>query len=233
VDTILPPYADFVKLEKKTLKLLHDYLSRWGVFSHSVGLVKQCWSTPFNSRFAFHNYWDTNYRNITCRVFIGAEVNKQNAGSKIADMSYCICIFEMVDKPVRVLRKFHFDYITERPDRRERHPRFHLQYCGGLPPAMKSLGVTANLIAPLLPEIEGPRIFSTPITLGLLMNLAFHEFPCDETEEIRNRGEWRNLVRENEKQVLVPFYQRCSQLAGNDRISFSDKVYVWPKASTS
>ena len=91
---------------------------------------------------------------------------------------------------------------------------------------MENLGITKELMDLLLPNVDGPRIFFRPMTLALLMNMAFHEFPCQDTDEIKRRGEWQNLVRENERKILVPFYERCAQLAGKDRIVFFDEAYV-------
>jgi hypothetical protein len=181
-------------------------------------------------------YWNVVYNCKDCRLFLGEIINNQeprNKSSKISDMSYYMCIVDGTDKPKKVLRKFHFDYVTGRAGQRERHPRFHLQYCGGLPLAMKNLGITDELMELLEPHVDGPRIFFTPMTLGLLMNMAFYEFPCDATEEIRKRGDWQNLVRENEKRILIPFYQKCVHFAGNEDFVFFDEVYVGPKASTS
>lgn len=228
MESILPTYRQFVELEWQTLKLLHDYLSQWAVFCHLAGLVAQLRNDKNPRRFQFGAYWDINYIDINkeCRLFVGADVWREENGKSIANTSYCICLVEGTYEPSRVLRKFHFDYVTARPDRRQPHPRFHLQYCGGFPPAMRTFGIHEELMAPLLPDVDGPRIFFRPMSLALLMNIAFHEFPGEEVDEIRKRGEWQNIVRENERQILIPFYKRCAELAGRDGDVFFDRVYV-------
>lgn len=235
MESLLPSFKEIVALEEQTLKFLHDRLSQRRTFAHTSGLIKQRWGATFSptGTFQFLLYWDVSYIGMECRLILGADIWKQQIGTSVSNASYCIFVVEGTNNPQKILRKFHFDYVTERKDQREPHPRFHLQYCGGLPPAAKTLGMTSNLIDPLYPHIEGPRIFFYPMTLGLLMNMAFYEFPCDDTEEIRKSGEWQNLIRENEKQVLMPFYKRCAELAGNDDFVFFEKAYVWPKAYTS
>ena len=230
MENLLPSFKEFVALENKTLKFLHNNLSKWRTFAHLSGLVQQRWSCSFQSKFQFLIHWDVNYINMDCRLILGADIWKQKNGATISNASYCIFVVEGTNKPKKILRKFHFDYVTARLDQREPHPRFHLQYCGGLPPAAKTLGITNDLMTPLYPYVEGPRIFFSPMTLGLLMNMAFYEFPCDDTEKSRKSGEWQNLVRENEKLVLMPFYKRCAQLSGNKEFVFFEKAYVWPKA---
>jgi len=166
------------------------------------------------------------YRDEECRLFLGADVWKQKDSRDIANTSHCICIVEGTDNPNKILRKFHFDHVTERTARQRPHPRFHMQYCGGLPPFMQNLRITKELMDPLLPNVDGPRIFFRPMTLALLMNMAFHELPCGDTDEIRNRGEWLNLVRENERVILKPFYSKCADLVGKEGVVFFEQVYA-------
>ena len=225
METILPDYQQFIRLEDKTLTLIHNHLSRYQKLAHISGLVKKAWNSKKRDIFRFLMYWDVDYMNKDCRLVLGADVSKERSGSKIANSSYFICVIEGTGSPVKILRKFHFDYVTSRLDRRQVHPRFHLQYCGSLSP-IKFLGISDDLIEPLDPDVDGPRIFFRPMTLGLLMNIVFHEFPCSDTEDIRKRGEWLNLIRENEKIVLVPFYKKCAQLAGNKNFVFFNEAYV-------
>lgn len=234
MENVLPTYQEFVKLEDETLKLLHDHFSKLQTFAHVAGLVKQFWGSKNPVIFRFEFYWDVNYKDKECRLFLGGDVSKKKGNnvskrkdnSIISNMSYYMCITEGTHNPSKILRKFHFDYVTARPDQKRPHPRFHLQYCGGLTPAMGALGITDALIQPLEPHIEEPRIFFTPTTLCLLMNIAFYEFPCDDTEQIKKEGEWRNLVRENEKKVLEPFYTKCLQLVKKNNTIFFDEGYV-------
>ena len=215
-----------VKLEKRTLKLLCDYLCHWPTLSHSAGTAQRVLYGNAKTQFLFEFYWDIENDSKMRRIFLGEIINRQTDNGKISDITNYFCIVEGTDQPKKILRKFHFDYITPRQDRARKHPRFHLQYCGGLTPVMKSFGIKEGLIKLLEPSIEGPRIFFTPMTLGLLMNIVFYEFPCVDTEEIRKRGEWLNLVRENEKIILVPFYKKCAQLAGNRAYVFFNEAYV-------
>jgi len=225
VETILPDYREFISLEDKTLKLIHNRLSQYRKLAHISGLVQKSWNCNNRDMFRFLMYWDVVYMDKDCRLVLGADVEKENRGLRIANSSYFICVIEGTSNPIKILRKFHFDYVTGRPDQRQLHPRFHLQYCGSLSP-IAHLNISNELINPLEPDVDGPRVFFRPMTLGLLMNIVFHEFPCNDTEEIRNRGEWLNLVRENEKKVLVPFYEKCAQLAGNKDYIFFNEAYV-------
>jgi len=229
MEDLLPQFDEFVKLEWQTLNFLYNYISpQWGNFGHLSGLIDKYRSKKQQQIFKFHAYWDTHFVDINsaCRLFLGVVVRKQTNSDAIENMSYCISVFEGTNEPIKMLRKFHFDYVTVRSDRRQAHPRFHLQYCGGFLPAMSTLGISEEIIEPLWPNVNGPRIFFRPMTFALLMNIAFYEFPGGEIDNIRKRGDWQNIVRENEKQILKPFYERCAQLAGKDKSIFFDKVYV-------
>jgi len=232
VEKILPDYQNFIELEDKTLAFIHNRLSHYQRLAHISGLVKQSWSCDKRDIFRFLMYWDVVYMNKDCRLVLGADVSKEKQGPRIANSSHLICIINGTTKPTKILRKFHFDYITKREDQREPHPRFHLQYCGALSP-IAHLNISDKLIKRLDPDVDGPRLFFRPMTLGLLMNIVFHEFPCDDTEKIRRDGAWRNLVRENENLVLVPFYEKCVELAGKKAFVFFDEAYVWPEKAAN
>ena len=226
MDNLVPAYRALVQLEDKTLKFLHDVLSQREMFWHGEGQVKKYWSKPHPDCFSFSTYWDVIYRCKGCHVFLGAVIKKRHGGEQVANSTYFMSIVERTNQRKRILRQFHFDYVTERQDRRQAHPRLHLQYCGRFPPAMTELGINDEDMKLLQPDVDGPRIFFRPMTLALLMNIAFYEFPGGEIDEVRKRGEWQNLVRENEKVVLRPFYECCARLAGKEKSIFFDKVYV-------
>jgi hypothetical protein len=113
------------------------------------------------------------------------------------------------------------DEPKERPE-----PRFHLQYGGELPQEMEGRGITNKQVLTLLPKVRQPRIFFWPMTVGLLMNMIFYEFPTEDTNYILKEPYWQNLVRQNEREILKPFYNKCATLAGRDDAIFFDEVYV-------
>jgi hypothetical protein len=137
-----------------------------------------------------------------------------------------MCITEGQESPTKILRKFHFDYVTEGEGKKRPEPRFHLQYGGELPHEMKRRGITNKHLRLLLPKVRQPRIFFWPMTIGLLMNTMFYEFPTEDTDHILKESYWQNLVRQNEREILKPFYQKCATLAGKDNAVFFDEVYV-------
>jgi hypothetical protein len=226
VDSRLLTYSNFVDLERNTLMSLRNRLALHDLFSQAASDASKCLANDNRCCFAFATHWDVDYPLANCRLFVGAIIRRESNRDKILSMSHYMCVGEGRESVKRLLRKFHFDYVTEGEHRSSRHPRFHLQYGGKLPPAMQACGVQDKHIEPLLPSVEGPRIFFWPMTIALLMNTVFYEFPTIETNEIRKTSEWVSLVRENERAVLVPFYELCSQFAGKDAFVFSEKIYV-------
>jgi len=188
--------------------------------------VQKCLGHKNQGVFAFCTHWDVGYMNEDCRIFLGALVEKIPNRNKILYMSYYVCIVEGREAPSKILRKFHFDYVTEAGKKKQPHPRFHLQYGGELPPGMKQWGIEDKHIQPLLPKVKQPRIFFVPVTIALLMNAIFYEFPIEDTNYIKKERAWLNLIRDNERKILVPFYEQCAQLAGKDGIVFFEQVYV-------
>ena len=222
MDRLLPKFEDFVRLEQKTLTLLRNELCRQARLAHIGNDIQRTLALKSRSPFAFCTYWDVEYLSNECRVFLGGRVGKEARGGKISDMSYYVCVAKGRESPIKILRKFHFDYVTEG----RMHPRFHLQYGGELAPPMKKLGVTEKLIEELHPKVREPRILFPPMTVGLLINTIFYEFPTDETKVFREGHAWRQRVCENEKTVLEPFYSKCAILAKKCDTVLFDHAYV-------
>jgi len=226
VDSRLLNYREFVTLEKKTLSILRNNLCKRRSLSHIATDADKCLFSDNQCSFAFSTYWDVVYMDEDCRIFIGALVEKIPKQNKILYMSYYVCIVEGIEPPNKILRKFHFDYVSEGTKSEVPHPRFHLQYCGELPPGMTEQGMKDKHIEPLLPKVKQPRILFMPFTIALLMNTLFYEFPTEDIEHVREEPAWRNRVHENEKQILVPFYEQCVRLARKENTILFDNAYV-------
>jgi len=222
VDSVLPNYREFIDLERKTLLLLRNDLSKRATFRHTADDAGKALDCTGNKAFSFCTHWDIQYMGENCRVFLGAGVEKSPRGDKIYRTSYYVSIVEGTEIPTKILRKFHFDYVTED----KAHPRFHLQYGGELPPAMETRGVTQDHIKILLPKVREPRIFYAPMTIGLLMNMLFYEFPNDDVKYAKEQPGWRKIIKENEIKVLKQFYSKCADLAGKRDAILFDQVYV-------
>ncbi len=222
MDIILPSYSKFIKIEKKTLVHLRNELAKRRKFAHAANDVDKTFGSQDKQSFNFSTSWDVEYLSTNCRIFLGTLIKKHSSQDKICWMTHYLCIAENTGTIWKILRKFHFDYVTKD----KMHPRFHLQYGGELTPAMKINGMGEEHIEPLLPKVRQPRIFSTPVTTALLMNTLFYEFYSEDTNSIREGQAWQKIIRENEKEILVRYYERCAKLAGKCGIVFSKKVYV-------
>ncbi len=222
MDIILPNYSKFVEIEQNTLVHLRNELAKRKTFARAADDAYKALGSQDKHSFNFSTSWDIEYMNKNCRIFLGALIQKYSSQDKICWMTHYLCIAENTGTTWEILRKFHFDYVTED----KMHPCFHLQYGGELPPAMKVNGIEDKHIESLLPKVRQPRIFFTPVTIALLMNMLFYEFHSEDIDSIREGLAWQKIIRENEKEILVRYYERCAQLAGKCGIIFSKKVYV-------
>lgn len=222
MDIILPRYSEFVKIEQRTLVHIRNELAKRKTFARAAADVYKTLGSHDKQSFNFSTSWDVEYMNTNCRIFIGALIRKYPSHDKICWMTHYLSIAENTDTTWRILRKFHFDYVTQD----KMHPCFHLQYGGELPPAMNIDGIEDKHIEPLLPKVRQPRIFFTPVTIALLMNMLFYEFQSDDIDIIREGLAWQKIIRDNERDILVRYYERCAELAGKCGIIFSKRVYV-------
>jgi hypothetical protein len=76
-------------------------------------------------------------------------------------------------------------------------------------PYMKQLGLRTTQLDQLHPSLSEPRVFFTPMSLALMLDMTLREFPDPASTKFRATGEWRGIVREHESLVLLPFFEKC------------------------
>jgi hypothetical protein len=148
------------------------------------------------------------------------------------NVSYCLVVCRLGSKGFPILRKFHFDITfasggTKRQS--QAHPSCHLQYCGEMLPAMAEMGVLQTQLNQLNPWLSEPRVFYSPMSLALLVDMAFHEFPDERSRKFRERPEWKDLIRKQEALVLKPFYEKCVDVitdTHDQKKTLADAFYV-------
>lgn len=149
-------------------------------------------------------------------------------GDEITQLTYSVLIGKDASPSTAVARKFHFDFEpSSARNLSEAKPTFHLQMCGELSPHHKSCGYKEDDIAHMLPEWSTPRIPSSPMSLALVLNWLFIEFGHESiVRNARLDPDWRKLVRQAEREILKPYFDRCSAFLGtaaNDDESFTAK----------
>lgn len=163
---------------------------------------------------------------------IVAAIIEQVTASAYGNISYVLAVCRLRSKHPSLLRKFHFDVTATdaiTTPRRQQHPMCHLQYCGGMIPLMKSMGLRDEQLRQMHENLSEPRVFFWPMSLALLVDMAFHEFPDPRSESFRASNEWRGIIRENENLLLLPFYERCVEVirdSGGQSKTLADEFYV-------
>jgi hypothetical protein len=133
-------------------------------------------------------------------------LNIRTKDNRYEQVSYSLAICLKRGDQYRLLRRYHFDYAIPGISTRQAHPVFHLQYAGELFGHLKALKIQHAHLDSWLSE---PRLFFMPMTLAFLMNIVFKEFPDESAVAVIERSEWRDLVRKNEKLLLVPYFRCC------------------------
>ena len=149
--------------------------------------------------------------NVRLLLAVRIESDKQ----AFRNVSYCLTVCQIHSARFTILRKFHFDVAIhgDKPEKQvQPHPRFHLQYCGKMVPEMVTMGCRETQLKGMHPWLSEPRIFFSPMSLALLIDMALHEFPDERSKKFRESKEWRGLVRRQERLVLHPFYKKCVEV---------------------
>jgi hypothetical protein len=148
-------------------------------------------------------------------------------GATYLNVSYCLAVCNA--RSGAVLRKFHFDVTAGAEVRRQPHPRCHIQYGGKMISEMEAMGIRRTQLDPLYPLLSEPRIFSSPISLALLLDMALHEFPDVQSAKFRAAPEWQSIIRAHEVVVLRPFFEKCLEVIDRgdaNRKTLADAFYV-------
>jgi hypothetical protein len=111
----------------------------------------------------------------------------------------------------------------------QQHPQTHLQYCGEMVPYMATVGCRKAQLDQMQPWLSEPRILFWPMSLALLIDMALHEFPDQDSAKFRADSYWRGLVRNQETLVLKPFHEKCVEIIENNdgkNLTLADAFYV-------
>lgn len=221
------PSADFIHNEVKTLGFLRAqasvaksfpelYTKANTAYSFYSGVLKK--TTPTCFKFGCELKMEIENKNRS--LFIEAYV-RQNYS--LATYALCMCDSDNEEK--KLIRKFHFDYDPKGNSSVNKKPKYHLQYGGKATPGLISNGISAGH---LYEWLSVPRLSITPINLALLLDIVFNEFPSEVTQRVIEKSEWRDMIKANEDNVLVPYFLNVSQFinsAHNSTYLFRDFVY--------
>lgn len=201
-------------LEKETL----DYIRKNAKFKVQFGDLQRNADNGFiylkslgdkltNNLIQFEAYFDADIEGFTRRIFIGAKVIL-NSKKQYENYSYFFAIGESNTCPIKLLRKFHFDYIATDVSQFYRFPSplFHLQYCGILSAYLQNEGCQNNHMDE---SFELPRIPAFPISLALLFHYLIKSLCKPEIANILNDNKWRKIIKKNEESLWTPYYNCC------------------------
>jgi hypothetical protein len=232
IDNNFPAPEDLISNEIETLNFIHGKEPKfWEMYPALAANAKTEFFKLNNAKkkknFLFESevdiFFDGDERKIG-KAHFGANITLKD--SKKYDMvSYYISICQKVDSKYKMIRKYHFDYVPDEIKSRQPHPVFHLQYAGKLSLKLQKLELEHNHMDQWLSE---PRLFYSPVSLALIINIILTEFPNPTTYKIISTNEWRSQIKKNENLVLAPFYKMCHALTGSshpERLLTTDFFY--------
>jgi hypothetical protein len=221
MQAILPTYSQYIHIEKKTLQYLYGNAAKSRALSPvSDRAMIAILAIEKNKPFSFSAYWDCDCNGRQSGIYVGAEIH--GTSKSVDRFSYYIAVVD--HSPPKILRKFHFDYDNIQSGSARPKPYFHLQYGGKLHSFMQDW---SDVFDPNMAIISEPRISFVPVSLAMVLNMVFYEFPTEETKRIRDDSNWRAIIKQNETALLKPYYERCIQIIGNnDSVITFDKVYA-------
>ncbi len=234
LDEFYPSPDKLIESEVEVLGFLRNepYMKRVHVeFSLDAHQGYQRYRSNWRSGFAFASFLDVSHLSMprnsrrgrkrgallpNVRLVVSALVELEMG--QYSNVSYCLAVLRIRDRQLTILRKFHFDVTPAAGGtvrRRQEHPRCHLQYGGSMTPFMSKMGCKESHLTQMHASLSEPRILFWPMSLGLVIDMALHEFPDSESSEFRRTPEWRGMVRRQERLVLRDFYAKCVAVVDN------------------
>ncbi len=241
---VFPSPSALLKSETKVLEYLKDnpYINeRHPDFARQASdWYQRNRKSKRNFQFASHlDIWHTEMggrqRSSSQRSnirLILASLVQINGPKDYGNITHCLSVIRLrARNEFTILRKFHFDVTVRNKEPTgllQNHPRFHLQYCGEMLPYMSQMGLREGQLDQLHPWLSEPRIFYTPMSLALMLDMSLREFPDAASAKFRSTGEWRGIVREHEALMLSPFFQKCVEVInGSGPVrTLADEFYV-------
>jgi hypothetical protein len=246
-----PSPRDLIKSEQSVL----DYLRRNPYIKEKHPQVATDAENYFprnkgsDSGFQFNSYFDIWHASMRSRKAAVPHKVKPKPNARLtvsalievlknsfANVTYClsVCRIHTTSPSARltILRKFHFDVTVASalaPHRLQQHPQCHLQYCGEMVPYMATVGCRSTQLEQMHPWLSEPRFFFWPMSLALLIDMALHEFPDQDSAKFRSDSHWRGLVRKQEELILCPFYEKCVEIIRDtkeENRTLADAFYV-------
>ena len=219
-ELVYPTAAQLKGIERKTLQSIQKMGCLKKSFATLVLAANQNYANldPDRGGLDFSTSFEVQTAKACRRIDVGALITVDGK-NRYQSVSYFLAIGSDCNFKGHILRKLHFDF--ESPTRRnpkEIKPSVHMQICGNLTPSMAQAGYTDQHLEKHFPWFEKPRVPSMPFSLALLLDWLFLEF-CDtpEINQVVNDGEWRNLVREVENELLAPFFEGCHEFLRNKK----------------
>jgi hypothetical protein len=220
VNTCNEDVASFLLRERKTL----EYLAGKTNCPHLSHIVSSANTSRYNilpTGFSSYLKWTVAHDELNAVYDIHVGGSGSCKGNILESVSYFFTITEEKDGAHRVLRKFHFDYTCPANERRRPQPLFHLQFPGELPSWMEDDYKTDHLD----PKLSEPRILYFPMSLSLVLHIAFTEFRDQYTDKIIKDGGWLGLVKTDQEMLWKPYMETCLDHISKNRIIL-DEAYA-------
>ena len=178
------------------------------------------------THFEFESFFNVCHQSKDDLIVVVCGKVEPSGRKKYKHITYCMTVCRQQPNASGILRKLHFDVTSGEPLRRmQGHPICHLQYCGSFLPFLSTLGYAKQQMEPMHPWLSEPRIPYWPMSLALIVDLAFREFPSEAGSKFREKSEWQSIIRKNEALLLANFYSHCLAVIGARGRTLAESFY--------
>lgn len=193
----------FLQLDKKLIEYLKNRPYAYTIAASATDAHYKL----DDSGYKFETMWSVLHTGDIFDITVAGHMEIDKEG-ELTFLSYAFC----VSRQKMILRKYHYDYECSKGKDK---PIFHMQYGGN--PLPSSVGYEG--VDYLVSWLSEPRLFYTPMSLVLVLDQAFLEFPDDDTERIRKDASWKGHVTAAQREILAPYFTQClKKIEKNERL---------------
>lgn len=200
----------FLDCEKATLEYLRKTPYSWQLAS----AAGEAFPTLGADGYSFTATWPVLNGRGVLDITVAVYIQIENGDFKF--LSYVLTVSQKDETTQNdtLLRRYHYDYECQEKDK----PAFHLQYGGQPLPSHDNYEGKGELAS----WLSEPRLFYTPMSLALLLEQVFLEFPDDDTARLKEDSFWQKHVLRSQRKILQPYFERCCQKISNDERLYSE-----------
>lgn len=200
--------GEYLELERETIRVLNEskYIKEGCQHTNLQSVYSQSRGDEFSAIDLYLRFCSSAFGAKSHDVSLGGYF--QCGSNALFRATYSVEVFGPSGSADmnKIVSRMHFDYASREEQNAGQHPVFHVQTWGKLPQYLRDEGVGYQFEDNS--AMSCPRVPFAPLSLALFVNMMIKELGTEKLRRLLGSSEWRRLVMQHEKKILMPFIDR-------------------------